>query len=109
LINAAIPEVGTPRLREGCTSVYAQYTIEVLHRDKVEDAMKKRGIPTAVHYPIPLHMQPVFANLDYRAGDFPASERAGQRVMSLPMHPYLTEADQDKVVQALKESVVNSG
>jgi UDP-2-acetamido-2-deoxy-ribo-hexuluronate aminotransferase len=109
LLNAAIPEVGTPRLREGCTSVYAQYTIEVLHRDKVEDAMKKRGIPTAVHYPIPLHMQPVFANLDYRAGDFPASERAGQRVMSLPMHPYLTEADQDKVVQALKEAVVNSG
>jgi UDP-2-acetamido-2-deoxy-ribo-hexuluronate aminotransferase len=105
LINAAIPEVGTPRLREGSTSVYAQYTIEVLHRDKVEAAMKQREIPTAVHYPIPLHFQPVFANLGYRAGDFPASEKAGERVMSLPMHPYLSEADQDKVVQALKEAV----
>jgi UDP-2-acetamido-2-deoxy-ribo-hexuluronate aminotransferase len=105
LINAAIPAVGTPRLREGCTSVYAQYTVEVLHRDKVEEAMKKLGIPTAVHYPIPLHLQPVFANLGYRVGDFPASEKVGERVLSLPMHPYLTDADQDKVVQALKEAV----
>jgi UDP-2-acetamido-2-deoxy-ribo-hexuluronate aminotransferase len=67
--------------------------------------MKARGIPTAVHYPIPLHLQPVFANLGYRKGDFPIAEKAGDRVMSLPMHPYLSEADQNKVVQALKEAV----
>jgi UDP-2-acetamido-2-deoxy-ribo-hexuluronate aminotransferase len=92
-------------LSDGYTSVYAQYTIEVSQRAKVEEAMKARGIPTAVHYPIPLHLQPVFANLGYKHGDFPVSEKAGDRVMSLPMHPYLTDADQDKVVQALKEAV----
>jgi UDP-2-acetamido-2-deoxy-ribo-hexuluronate aminotransferase len=105
MIGSAIPSIVTPRLASGCTSVYAQYTVEVPQREKVEAAMKARGIPTAVHYPIPLHLQPVFANLNYRAGDFPASERAGERVLSLPMHPYLSEADQDRVVQALKEAV----
>jgi len=105
LINATIPQVTTPRLSDGCTSVYAQYTIEVPHRNDVEVAMKSRGIPTAVHYPIPLHLQPVFAGLGYRAGDFPIAEKAGGCVLSLPMHPYLSEADQDKVVQALKEAV----
>jgi UDP-2-acetamido-2-deoxy-ribo-hexuluronate aminotransferase len=106
LINAAIPSVVTPRLSAGCTSVYAQYTVEVPNRAKVEEAMKARNVPTAVHYPIPLHLQPVFANLGYKQGDFPLSERAGERVMSLPMHPYLSEADQDTVVRALQESVL---
>jgi UDP-2-acetamido-2-deoxy-ribo-hexuluronate aminotransferase len=104
-IAASIPGVVTPRLSAGCTSVYAQYTVEVPNRDKVEAAMKERGVPTAVHYPIPLHLQPVFADLGYKVGDFPVAERAGARVLSLPMHPYLSEADQDKVVQALTEAV----
>jgi UDP-2-acetamido-2-deoxy-ribo-hexuluronate aminotransferase len=107
MIAAAIPNVITPKLSDGCTSVYAQYTIEVPHRDKVEAAMKSHGIPTAIHYPIPLHLQPVFAELGYAKGDFPVAERAGERVLSLPMHPYLSEADQDKVVHALKESLRN--
>jgi UDP-2-acetamido-2-deoxy-ribo-hexuluronate aminotransferase len=101
----SIPNVSAPSLSDGCTSVYAQYTIQVPNRDRVEAAMKARGIPTAVHYPIPLHRQPVFANLGYRAGDFPISEKAGERVLSLPMHPYLSEADQDKVVAALRDAV----
>jgi len=67
--------------------------------------MKSRGIPTAVHYPIPLHLQPVFAGLGYRAGDFSDCRKGRGCVLSLPMHPYLSEADQDKVVQALKEAV----
>jgi UDP-2-acetamido-2-deoxy-ribo-hexuluronate aminotransferase len=108
MIEDAIPSVTTPRLAQGCTSVYAQYTVEVPERDKVEAAMKARGIPTAVHYPIPLHLQPVFANLGYRKGDFPIAEKAGDRVMSLPMHPYLSEADQNKVVQALRESALEA-
>jgi UDP-2-acetamido-2-deoxy-ribo-hexuluronate aminotransferase len=108
LIEKQIPNVVTPRLSAGCTSVYAQYTVEVARREAVEAAMKTRGVPTAVHYPIALHEQPVFASLGYRRGDFPAAERAADRVLSLPMHPYLTETDQDKVVQALKESVAES-
>jgi UDP-2-acetamido-2-deoxy-ribo-hexuluronate aminotransferase len=107
-LRQAAPEIGTPAVPAGYTSVYAQYTVQVPNRTKVEAAMKMRGVPTAVHYPIPLHRQPVFANLGYQAGDFPVSERAGERVMSLPMHPYLSEADQDSVVKALVESVRES-
>jgi UDP-2-acetamido-2-deoxy-ribo-hexuluronate aminotransferase len=58
-----------------------------------------------VHYPLPLHLQPVFDHLGLREGRFPASEAAGRRVISLPMHPYLTEAEQVTVVEAVKESV----
>ena len=97
--------VTTPLLAPGCTSVYAQYTIEVANREKVEQAMKAQGIPTAVHYPMPLHLQPVFADLGQGAGAFPISEAAGRRVLSLPMHPYLTEAQQVRVVQALRAAV----
>jgi UDP-2-acetamido-2-deoxy-ribo-hexuluronate aminotransferase len=97
--------VTTPYLAPGCTSVYAQYTIEVADRAKVEAGLKQRGIPTAVHYPVPLHLQPVFADLGQGAGAFPLSEAAGRRVMSLPMHPYLTTDHQAQVVKALKEAV----
>lgn len=99
--------VTTPYLAPGCTSVYAQYTIEVADRDKVEAGMKARGIPTAVHYPVPLHLQPVFAHLGQGVGSFPVSEAAGRRVLSLPMHPYLTEDQQARIVTALKESVLS--
>jgi UDP-2-acetamido-2-deoxy-ribo-hexuluronate aminotransferase len=100
--------VTAPVLADGCTSVFAQYTVEVANRSKVEEGMKARGIPTAVHYPVPLHMQPVFANLNYAAGSFPVAEGAAQRVISLPMHPYLAEEHQVRVVHALKESVLEA-
>ena len=87
------------------TSVYAQYTIEVENREIFETRMKALGVPTAVHYPLPLHLQPVFEHLGLGEGRFPASEAAARRVISLPMHPYLTEADQVKVVQAVRQAV----
>jgi UDP-2-acetamido-2-deoxy-ribo-hexuluronate aminotransferase len=106
LISQKIDErVTTPYLAQGNTSVYAQYTIQVDSRDQVEAELKKRGIPTAIHYPIPLHLQPVFANLDLGPGSFPVAERLGQRVLSMPMHPYLTEEQQVTVVDALREAV----
>lgn len=98
--------VVTPFIAPGCTSVYAQYTVEVADRAKVEQAMKTRGIPTAVHYPVPLHLQPVFASLGQGVGSFPISEAVGNRVLSLPMHPYLTEEQQAQVVTALTASVL---
>jgi UDP-2-acetamido-2-deoxy-ribo-hexuluronate aminotransferase len=100
-------KVVTPYIAPNCTSVYAQYTVQVADRAKVEQGMKARSIPTAVHYPVPLHLQPVFANLGQGVGSFPMSEAAGNRVISLPMHPYLTEAQQAQVVAALKESVLS--
>ncbi|WP_302467694.1 DegT/DnrJ/EryC1/StrS family aminotransferase [Geomonas diazotrophica] len=83
--------VGTPTLAAGNGSVYAQYTVQVERREELQKGLAEAGIPTAVHYPIPLHLQPVFAGLGLKRGDFPVSEAAGERVMSLPMHPYLTE------------------
>jgi UDP-2-acetamido-2-deoxy-ribo-hexuluronate aminotransferase len=97
--------VSPPWLAPECTSVYAQYTVEVPNRQKVEEGMKARGVPTAVHYPVPLHLQPVFANLGQDVGAFPVSEAAAKRVISLPMHPYLSEEQQVRVVKALKEAV----
>jgi UDP-2-acetamido-2-deoxy-ribo-hexuluronate aminotransferase len=101
--------VSTPYLASGCTSVYAQYTVEVADRPRVEEQMKARGVPTAVHYPVPLHLQPVFASLGQGPGSFPVSEAAGRRVLSLPMHPYLKADQQAKVVTALAESVLGDG
>jgi UDP-2-acetamido-2-deoxy-ribo-hexuluronate aminotransferase len=77
----------------------------VPNRAKVEEGMKARGVPTAVHYPVPLHQQPVFGSLQQGAGSFPVSEAAAARVISLPMHPYLTEDHQVQVVNALKAAV----
>jgi UDP-2-acetamido-2-deoxy-ribo-hexuluronate aminotransferase len=71
----------------------------------VEARLKAHGVPTAVHSPVPLHLQPVFGDLQQGPGSFPASEAAAARVISLPMHPYLTEEQQVKVVAALKAAV----
>jgi UDP-2-acetamido-2-deoxy-ribo-hexuluronate aminotransferase len=95
----------TPYLEPFNTSVYAQYTIEVEGREQVEARLKAAGVPTAVHYPTPLHLQPVFAHLGWAEGSFPVSEAAARRVISLPMHPYLTEDQQDRVVSALRAAV----
>jgi UDP-2-acetamido-2-deoxy-ribo-hexuluronate aminotransferase len=92
---------GTPSVMPGNTHVYAQYTIRVAERERVADVLKVQGIPTAVYYPKCLHEQPVFAALGYRWGDFPEAERASREVLSLPMHPGLTEPDQDRVLSAL--------
>lgn len=94
--------VKTPTILPDNTSVYAQYTIEVPERAKFVAALSEAGIPTAVHYPVPLHLQPAFANLGLGKGSFPVSEAAADRVVSLPMHPYLTEAQQDQICDAVR-------
>jgi len=91
----------TPIVPEGYDSVYAQYTLQVEGRESLVAALQAQGIPTAVHYPIPLHLQPAFANLGLGEGAFPVAEAAAKRVMSLPMYPDLSMADQDKVVAEL--------
>jgi UDP-2-acetamido-2-deoxy-ribo-hexuluronate aminotransferase len=88
----------TPEVAPGNTHVYAQYTIRVPERDKIAELLKAEGIPSAIYYPKCLHEQPIFAGLGYRLGDFPESERASREVLSLPMHPFLSESDQDRVV-----------
>jgi UDP-2-acetamido-2-deoxy-ribo-hexuluronate aminotransferase len=95
----------TPQVRPGNTHVYAQYTIRVADRDRLGEQLKAAGIPTAVYYPKCLHEQPVFADLGYKWGDFPESEKASREVISLPMHPFLSEADQERVVAAVRAAV----
>jgi len=81
----------TPMVKEDRNSVWAQYTIRVHEREKVQQKLKEAGIPTAVHYPIPMHLQECFSYLGYKKGDFPISEKCADQVMSLPMNPYLTK------------------
>jgi UDP-2-acetamido-2-deoxy-ribo-hexuluronate aminotransferase len=95
----------TPDIRPGNVHVYAQYTIRVPDRDVLGVKLKEAGIPTAVYYPKCLHEQPVFADLGYNWGDFPDAEKASREVISLPMHPFLSEADQDRVVSAVKTAL----
>lgn len=83
-------------------SVFAQYTIEVGERQDVQLALQQRGIPTAVHYPFGLHQQPILKKMFPDMPCFPVAEHAAPRVMSLPMHPYLTLDDQHQIVAALK-------
>lgn len=94
----------TPQVMKGNTHVYAQYTIRVPHRETMAANLKEKGIPSAIYYPKCLHEQPVFGNLGYQYGDFPESEKASKEVISLPMHPYLSAADQDKVIEAVKSA-----
>lgn len=93
--------VVTPALDERATSVYAQYTIQVDDRDAVRSALDAAGIPSAVYYPVPLNRQPPL----YSDVPIPKSEAAAERVLSIPMHPYLDAADQDRVIEALISAV----
>lgn len=87
-------------------SVFAQYTIEVENRDFVQKELQKRGIPTAVHYPIGLHQQPIFKELYPEKQSYPHSEQAAEKVMSIPMHPYLSLEQQQEIALALEEILV---
>ena len=97
--------VRTPQILPHNTSVYAQYTIEVNDRAAFQKEMQTAGIPTAVHYPVAMHQQKALAYLNYKEGDFPYAERASRHVISLPMHPYLSEEEQQNVVLAVKRAL----
>jgi UDP-2-acetamido-2-deoxy-ribo-hexuluronate aminotransferase len=83
---------------QGYTSVFAQFTIEVSDREKFQNDLKEAGIPTAVHYPIPLHLQPVYKK-EFGHLNLPESTAASARVVSLPMHPYLDTNTQDFIIE----------
>ena len=93
--------VEVPYVSPQCTSVWAQYSVLSDHRGELQRQLQDAGIPSAVYYPLPLHRQGAFAHLGYKAGDFPVSEHAAGRIFSLPMHPYLTEKDQKRIISVL--------
>lgn len=98
------PVCAVPEILPGNTHVYAQYTIRAVDRDRLARALGAAGVPTAVYYPRCLHEQPVFADLAVRA-ELRESERAAREVLSLPMHPFLSERDQDRVIAAVERAL----
>jgi dTDP-4-amino-4,6-dideoxygalactose transaminase len=106
--SARLGDVATvPRLAPGSTSVWAQYTIRVAcgRRDGLAAELKACGIPTAVHYPIPLHRQEAYQRFPVAAGGAPVSERLAEEVISLPMHAYLDAATQDRIIDAVRRAL----
>lgn len=107
---AGLPGLRLPQAIAGGTSVWNQYTIQVGEgsagpelRDRLRQALQDRGVGTAVYYPLPLHLQAVYANLGYQPGSLPVSEQLGHCVLSLPMFPELTPEQQDRVINDLRE------
>jgi len=90
-----------PFVEEGRTSAWAQYSVRVQNRDGVQASLKGQGIPTAVHYPMPLHLQECFEYLDYKEGDFPIAELVSREIMSLPMNPYIGDDEIDYICESL--------
>lgn len=82
-----------PYVDEKTTSAWAQYSVRVTNRDEIQEKLKEAGIPTAVHYPMPLHLQECFVYLGYKEGDFPVAEMISREIMSLPMNPYVTDEE----------------
>ena len=87
------------------THVYHQFAVRVPDRDAFQRRMAERGVRTSVYYPIPLHLQPMYRELGYGAGDFPEAERAAREVLCLPMYPELMDAQVDEVVMACRQSL----
>ena len=95
--------IGLPTVPPDSHHAYHQFTIRVAERDSVVRRLGERGIQTMVYYPVPLHLQPVHANLGLSARDFPHAERAAAEVLSLPMFPELEDGEMDRVLQVLEE------
>lgn len=94
-----------PVVPDGYVSAWAQYSVmaaDEKHREVLQAGLNQAGIPTAIYYPKPLHLQDAFASLGYKKGDFPVSEDCAARIFSLPMHPYLRPEDQEKIAHLLK-------
>ena len=98
-------ELIAPIVVEGCVSSWAQYTVRLpaQKRDAVAAGLGKAGVPTVVYYPLPLHMQNAY-KMHPRVGDIAVSERLSKEVLSLPMHPYLDEATQNHVIDAVLQA-----
>ncbi|MBL0388012.1 DegT/DnrJ/EryC1/StrS family aminotransferase [Tumebacillus sp. ITR2] len=96
--------VQTPAVAPDREHIYHQYSIESPQRDTLAAHLQAKGIATGIYYPIPLHLQQVFSPLGHCAGDFPVSEAAARRILALPIHPLLTEVQQDYVIEAIRES-----
>ncbi|MGH7710004.1 MAG: DegT/DnrJ/EryC1/StrS family aminotransferase [Gemmatimonadaceae bacterium] len=97
-----VPDIVTPYIDPANNCIFNQYTLRVQHRDALQAHLREQGIGTAIYYPLPLHLQPCFAYLGYKEGSCPESERAAKEVLSIPIFPELTRAQQDRVIGAIR-------
>ncbi|MBN2038727.1 MAG: DegT/DnrJ/EryC1/StrS family aminotransferase [Spirochaetes bacterium] len=97
-------KVKVPFVEEHNLSAWAQYSILHPEREKIMSALKDEGIPTAIYYIKPLHLQEAFSHLGYNAGEMPVSEKSAGQIFSLPMHPYLEAADQDQIIDIINKN-----
>jgi len=108
LIEQSGCELVSPKTPSGYRSVWAQYSIlarDENHRSELQDKLKNDGIPSAIYYPKPLHVQTAFERLAYAVDDFLVSTDFSRRIFSLPMHAYLNESDQEKIVLTLAKRI----
>jgi perosamine synthetase len=99
----------TPVVRPGVTHVYHQYTIRVNQRDAFVERLRERGVGTGIYYPIPVHRQKPFVSLGYGDQRFAVSDMLTEQVLSIPVHPALSDADVDAVIAAVNETAVELG
>lgn len=99
-----LKNVVTPFVERGNTSVWAQYCIRVKDRARMLEICAQKGVPTGVYYPLPLHLQEVFKDLGYKKGDFAVSERVSEDIMALPMSAFLSEQEQDYVIEVINNA-----
>jgi dTDP-4-amino-4,6-dideoxygalactose transaminase len=104
--DAALREcdVRTPSTAAKNHHVFHVYAIRSPHRDAIQSALTANGVQTGIHYPTPVHLQPAYADLGYRAGDFPVAEQAAREVLSLPIYPELRPEDVECVASVIRTS-----
>src|SRR5207253_9815330 len=95
--------LGLPAEAPYARHVYHVYAVRTPHRSALQRQLQSHGIATGIHYPVPVHLQPAYADLGYGPGDFPVSERAANEVVSLPMYPELSSTDLEQVSAALQQ------
>ncbi len=106
--TASAGRVVLPSVAPGRRHVFHQYVVRFRERDRVRARLAEAGISSAVFYPVPFHLQECFADLGYHPGDFPEAERAAKEVLALPMFPQLTDAEIERVAEAVREAVSDS-
>lgn len=106
---AGTPDLVLPVERDGAVHAWHQFVVRHPRRDALRDALQARGVGTAIHYPLPVHLQPAYAHLDHGPGSFPVAEQAAREVLSLPMFPELTADEVDRVIAATREVCAGLG
>jgi dTDP-4-amino-4,6-dideoxygalactose transaminase len=97
------PDVVVPPRRPGVRQVFHLYVVQAERRDRLREFLEQRGVETKIHYPIPIHLQKAAEGLGYKPGAFPVCEAQSERIVSLPVHEYLTRAEQEYVVDRIRE------